>query len=72
MTKQTKRLNKAIKSNNQQAQSRKEKTKNPSKQNDFCPAKFPIFYPVRNFEENSKIQRENVSNFGNLLKRCKN
>ena len=42
------RLNKPIKSNNQQAQSKKEKIKNPSEQNDFCSAKVQIFYPVRN------------------------
>jgi hypothetical protein len=47
MTKLTEGLNKAIKSNNQQAQSKKEKLKNPHEQNDFCSAKVPIFfYPV--------------------------
>jgi len=48
MMKLKERLNKPIKSNNQQAQSKKEKIKNPSEQNDFCSAKVQIFYPVRN------------------------
>jgi hypothetical protein len=48
MTKGTEKLKHVMKSNNQQAQSSKEKIKKPSEQNDSCSAKFPIFYPARN------------------------